>query len=61
MEESSPIGTPVVGKDGKRPRGDAPAAALAVDVSAVHGHAQWWNPATQPQKEAPPFFGCAGF
>ena len=35
-----------------RPRWDAPAAALAVDISVVQEHAQWWTPDLKRQVEA---------
>ena len=40
---------PETGKNGKRPRGDALVAALAVDVSVAQAHAHWRNPARKPQ------------
>ena len=40
LEEPSTIETPVMGMNGKRPRGDALAAALAAGNSVVHEHAQ---------------------
>ena len=49
------IETPTLGMDGKRSRGAVPAAALAVDMSIVQMHAKWWNPALEPQVEAPQF------
>ena len=40
------------GTKGKRPRGDALAAVLAVNMSVVQEHAQWRSPALKPQVEA---------
>ena len=51
LEELPAPETPAMGTQGKRRRGEAVAAALAVDKSAPR--AQWWNPATKPQVEAP--------
>ena len=38
-----------MGKNAKRPRGDALAAALVEDRRVVQEHAQWWSPPTKPQ------------
>ena len=52
LEETPAPETPAVGTQGKRPRGDAIATALAADMLVVHEHAQWWNPAMKPHVEA---------
>ena len=51
VEESPIPEIPATGSQGQRPRGDAITNALAADMSVVHEHAQWWNPAMKPQVE----------
>ena len=48
LERTPAPETPKMGMQGKRTRGDAIAAALAVDKSAEQEHAQRRNPAMKP-------------
>ena len=52
MDKSLPLATPVMGKNGKRPRWGALAATVAAYVSVVQGRAQWWNRGMKPQVDA---------
>ena len=53
-EKGEPLATetPGTGTNGKRPRGEALATVLAVDMSVVQEHDQWCNPALKTQVEA---------
>ena len=54
------IEIPGMGMRGKRPRGAALATAVAVDMTIVQAHAQWWNPALKPQVEASQYLVVQG-
>ena len=54
MEESSAAAPTPQQVEGKRPRGEAPAITMEVDLAVVQAHAQWWSPDLKPKMEASP-------
>ena len=54
MGESSAEASTSRQEEGKRPRGEAPAITMEVDLAAAQVHAQWWSPDLKSKLEASP-------
>ena len=59
-EESSAVEPTQQQVEGKRPRGDASAITMEVDLAVAQAHAQWWTPELKPKLEVNPSAAVGG-